>query len=276
MAYLRSPSVSGPGFGQRELVGWPAQTLGFGEAVAPSVVIDGFAFDRSEINPVQQARIGALAGQILSQNIRSMRLVGHTDPVGTPAYNNNLGQRRADAVRRALFAALERARPGSAVSVAITTGSAAATHTIPGQSATRNRRVEVFLQLPPPSPTPPQPAPEPPPPPSPSRAPREPDRIGPAPANAPRGPECPDGYVCRSTRNFLIERKQVSGTITAKDVEQALAMEHRLLMRNRQAPMVVDPHQSEEYLIWVSKMRVEACQRLKKFAETNWMPFPKC
>jgi hypothetical protein len=82
--------------------------------------------------------------------------------------------------------------------------------------------------------------------------------------------------VCWPTRNFLIERRQTSGIITDKDVEQALAMEHRLLMRNRRAPLVVDPHQSEDYLKWVSEMRMEACKRLKKFAETNWMPFPKC
>jgi outer membrane protein OmpA-like peptidoglycan-associated protein len=59
-------------------------------------VIGGFEFDRAELGPAQHARIGALAQHLLAQGIRSVRLVGHTDPVGTPGYNRELGQRRAE------------------------------------------------------------------------------------------------------------------------------------------------------------------------------------
>ncbi len=121
MTYLSIPSGSSPGLGQRELVGWPARTLGYGELVAQAAAIDGFAFDKSDIGPAQQTKIIALARQIMAQNIRSVRFVGHTDPVGTPAYNTGLGQRRADAVRRTLLATLDRMRPGAAASVAVST-----------------------------------------------------------------------------------------------------------------------------------------------------------
>jgi outer membrane protein OmpA-like peptidoglycan-associated protein len=119
-------------------------------------VIGGFEFDRAELGPAQHARIGALAQHLLAQGIRSVRLVGHTDPVGTPGYNRELGQRRAEAVRQALAAALERIRPGSARGVAVTVESAGETRPLsrgpePGERA-RDRRVEVFL---PPAPPPP-------------------------------------------------------------------------------------------------------------------------
>ena len=160
MTYLSIPSGSSPGLGQRELVGWPARTLGYGELVAQAAPIDGFAFDKSDIGPAQQTKIIALARQIMAQNIRSVRFVGHTDPVGTPAYNTGLGQRRADAVRRTLLATLDRMRPGAAASVAVSTDSAGEFQPLPGQPAALNRRVEVILPGTPPPVPQPGPSPE--------------------------------------------------------------------------------------------------------------------
>jgi outer membrane protein OmpA-like peptidoglycan-associated protein len=141
---------SGLGLGEPELVGWPATMHGFGEpAVVPFDTIGGFAFDRSDLGPPQHTKIIALARHIMARSITSVRLLGHTDPVGTPDYNAALGRRRADAVKAALLATLDRMRPGSARSVSVTTDTAGATQLLdrgPSEPArARNRRVEVFL-----------------------------------------------------------------------------------------------------------------------------------
>jgi peptidoglycan-associated lipoprotein len=62
-----------------------------------------FDFDRDEIRPEDAAVISA-HGRYLSGN-RGMRvrLEGHTDERGTREYNIGLGERRAQAVRRALL-----------------------------------------------------------------------------------------------------------------------------------------------------------------------------
>jgi outer membrane protein OmpA-like peptidoglycan-associated protein len=162
MAYMIGQFSVGPPFSEPELVGWPAGMHGLGQEVMPFDVIGGFAFDRSDVGPPQHRKIITLARQILARAIRAVRLVGHTDPVGTPDYNRGLGQRRADAVRRALLATLNRMRPGSAASVAVSVDTAGETQPLargPGEpERARNRRVEVFL---PPTPTPPVPQPTP-------------------------------------------------------------------------------------------------------------------
>src|SRR5262245_23608421 len=62
----------------------------------PIEVIGGFQFDRTTVGPGEpQNRLIGVARHILAsfrtpQPIRSVRLVGHTDPVGTPAYNLDL------------------------------------------------------------------------------------------------------------------------------------------------------------------------------------------
>jgi hypothetical protein len=149
---------SAPALGARELVGWPASLHGLAEPSAFNV-IDGFAFDKSDLGPPQHTKIIAVARHIMANAIRAVRLLGHTDPVGTPTYNIGLGQRRADAVKRALLATLDRMRPGSAASVSVTTDSAGETQPLPGQPAARNRRVDVFIPGRPSPPPGPQPAP---------------------------------------------------------------------------------------------------------------------
>jgi hypothetical protein len=161
MAYRVAQQGSGFGIDQRELVGWPARMHGFGEAAVPVDVIGGFGFDKADIGPPQHSKISAMARQIMARGISAVRLIGHTDPVGTPDYNRSLGQRRADAVRRALLATLDRMRPGSARSIAVTVESAGETQPLsrgPSEpERARDRRVEVFLPgavRPPPMPQP--------------------------------------------------------------------------------------------------------------------------
>ena len=61
-----------------------------------------FAYDSDEIRPADLALIAAHA-QWISRNAGTrVRLEGHTDERGTREYNIGLGERRAQAVRRAL------------------------------------------------------------------------------------------------------------------------------------------------------------------------------
>ncbi len=61
-----------------------------------------FAFDSDEIRPEDQALIAAHAQWLASNPGARVRLEGHTDERGTREYNIGLGERRAQAVRRAL------------------------------------------------------------------------------------------------------------------------------------------------------------------------------
>jgi hypothetical protein len=161
MPYLVGQCGSSSGLGQPEFRGWPTGMHGLAQPTMAFDVIGGFAFDKSDLGPPQHAKIIAVARQIMARAMRAVRLVGHTDPVGTPDYNRGLGLRRAEAVRRALLVTLDRMRPGSARAIAVTVESAGETQPVargPSEpERARNRRVEVFL----PGPVPPVPQPTP-------------------------------------------------------------------------------------------------------------------
>ena len=61
-----------------------------------------FAYDSDEIRAEDQALIAAHAQWLASNPGARVRLEGHTDERGTREYNIGLGERRAQAVRRAL------------------------------------------------------------------------------------------------------------------------------------------------------------------------------
>lgn len=58
-----------------------------------------FEFDRAVIRPEGKAKLDALALQIGQITLEVVIAVGHTDSVGTEAYNQKLGDRRARAVK---------------------------------------------------------------------------------------------------------------------------------------------------------------------------------
>ncbi|MGH8134876.1 MAG: peptidoglycan-associated lipoprotein Pal [Steroidobacteraceae bacterium] len=62
-----------------------------------------FDFDRSEIRPEYASVIGAHAKHMVAFGATRVRLEGHTDERGSREYNIALGERRAQAVRRALM-----------------------------------------------------------------------------------------------------------------------------------------------------------------------------
>ena len=62
-----------------------------------------FDFDSSEIRPEYNAAIATHGRRLASNPGQRVRLEGHTDERGSPEYNIGLGERRAQAVRRALL-----------------------------------------------------------------------------------------------------------------------------------------------------------------------------
>ncbi len=80
------------------------------EEIVAAVVMPGpfqpiyFDFDQSNIKPEFEAAIRANARLLLDDADMSVTIEGHCDERGTNEYNLALGQRRAEAVRRALMA----------------------------------------------------------------------------------------------------------------------------------------------------------------------------
>jgi OmpA-OmpF porin, OOP family len=61
-----------------------------------------FAFDQAVLAPEAQARLDELAAELDELGGRTVTITGHTDSRGEPAYNLDLSQRRAAAVRDTL------------------------------------------------------------------------------------------------------------------------------------------------------------------------------
>jgi OmpA-OmpF porin, OOP family len=61
-----------------------------------------FEFDRADLKPAAASRLDALAGGLGDLGPRTVTITGHTDSRGDPAYNQDLSERRAAAVRSAL------------------------------------------------------------------------------------------------------------------------------------------------------------------------------
>ena len=63
-----------------------------------SIETDGFfAFDRYNIKPALASRLDGVADRISGRAYDSVEIVGHTDSIGTEAYNQELSERRAGA-----------------------------------------------------------------------------------------------------------------------------------------------------------------------------------
>jgi OOP family OmpA-OmpF porin len=61
-----------------------------------------FDFDKSVLKPAAVASLNSLAGKVKSLTLEVIVAVGHTDSVGTDAYNQKLSIRRAEAVKKHL------------------------------------------------------------------------------------------------------------------------------------------------------------------------------
>jgi OOP family OmpA-OmpF porin len=61
-----------------------------------------FDFDKSVLKPAVKASLDSLAGKVKSLTLEVIVAVGHTDSIGTDAYNQKLSIRRAEAVKKYL------------------------------------------------------------------------------------------------------------------------------------------------------------------------------
>ncbi|MCC6166643.1 MAG: hypothetical protein IT329_05385, partial [Caldilineaceae bacterium] len=62
------------------------------------------------------------------------------------------------------------------------------------------------------------------------------------------------------------DRQREHFMLSEDDVRDAIAVEHRTLLRACRLPFAyVDPHQSEEYWAWVTEKRLEARRRVLEF-----------
>jgi OOP family OmpA-OmpF porin len=83
------------------------------KAVAPapapapvkSYVIEGvlFSFDSSSLTPAGEAKVAEAAAGIKAASAHTFNVVGHTDPIGSDAYNLRLSEQRANTVAKALY-----------------------------------------------------------------------------------------------------------------------------------------------------------------------------
>jgi peptidoglycan-associated lipoprotein len=74
-----------------------------GQQAGLAVRIIYFDFDNAEIRPEYRDVIAAHARRLAGNSTLRIRLEGHTDERGSREYNIGLGERRAQAVRRALM-----------------------------------------------------------------------------------------------------------------------------------------------------------------------------
>ena len=62
-----------------------------------------FNFDKASLTPADRAKLDDLASKISSLNVEVVIATGHTDPLGSSAYNQKLSVRRADSVKTFLM-----------------------------------------------------------------------------------------------------------------------------------------------------------------------------
>lgn len=101
-----------------------------------------FDFDKSDLRPENREVLSRIAGVLLTFEDYSVQIFGHTDDVGSVEYNQELSEKRADAVREYL------AEAGVDREVMTTQGFGKSSPLVEGtdpESRQRNRRVELAI-----------------------------------------------------------------------------------------------------------------------------------
>ena len=102
-----------------------------------------FEFDKAELRPEDRELLSRVAGILMTADqTMSISVNGHTDDVGTDAYNQKLSERRAEAVRDYL---LKAGLPGDALSVIGHGKSAPLARGTSDAARAKNRRVELGI-----------------------------------------------------------------------------------------------------------------------------------
>jgi len=99
-----------------------------------------FAFDHADITPEGAQIVAAAAKSAMAGNLARIEVVGHTDTVGSAAYNERLSERRAAAVKQALVAD---GVPGDTIQAHGVGKTDLAVPTPDGVREPKNRRVEI-------------------------------------------------------------------------------------------------------------------------------------
>jgi outer membrane protein OmpA-like peptidoglycan-associated protein len=101
-----------------------------------------FEFDKAELRPEDRELLSRIAGIILTSHDYTISVNGHTDNVGSEAYNQKLSERRAEAVRDYLV------KSGLSAEIFTVTGYGKTLPLVAGASEAaraKNRRVELGL-----------------------------------------------------------------------------------------------------------------------------------
>lgn len=112
------------------------------EACQPPQWTVFFGFDEDSLDSAANSVIGDIAGTVSRMSNPLLSVVGHTDTVGSLAYNQGLSERRANNVAGALEA---QGVAASSMTVAGRSWTEPAVDTGPNVREPRNRRVEVNL-----------------------------------------------------------------------------------------------------------------------------------
>jgi outer membrane protein OmpA-like peptidoglycan-associated protein len=108
-----------------------------------------FDFDKADLRPEASEALGRVAEIIRQRSPRAVRIVGHTDSVGSDSYNQTLSERRAQSVERWLAANAGGGLPPMR-SEGRGEGQPVAPNTVDGrdnpEGRQQNRRVEVLLE----------------------------------------------------------------------------------------------------------------------------------
>jgi OOP family OmpA-OmpF porin len=94
------PAEAAPPVAAKEVQAPPVAQAPVAAASKVTFAADAFFdFDKSVLKPAGKARLDDLVGKVKAINLEVIIAVGHTDSVGSDAYNQKLSVRRADAVK---------------------------------------------------------------------------------------------------------------------------------------------------------------------------------
>ncbi|GCL62263.1 hypothetical protein AQPW35_13440 [Rubrivivax pictus] len=102
-----------------------------------------FAFDADTVSPADRQALLAEVGRMQGVSWQTVTAVGHTDSVGTPAYNQQLAARRAAAVKDAL---VRQGLPAELVQTAARGPANPVADNASEAGRARNRRTEVVFE----------------------------------------------------------------------------------------------------------------------------------
>ncbi|MDP2037627.1 MAG: OmpA family protein [Ignavibacteria bacterium] len=101
-----------------------------------------FVSDKSELLPAAQNRLNQVADALLANKERKLTVEGHTDSQGSPGYNQQLSQQRADAVRSYL---ISRGYPSELIQAQGIGESRPVADNSSVEGRANNRRVEIIV-----------------------------------------------------------------------------------------------------------------------------------